>query len=490
MAIAITGASFDPQWTHALAGRPDPEEAPSGSRPAACSCRPRPGPVHALDADGPPVRMMAHRPALAPFGTRSFRYQWPADLCTAWALEMETFILGWYVLVESGSVVQLTLFGALMYGGTLLSPLLGTLGDRLGLRRVLAGMRTSYALLAGVILVLVASGNLSPSSVLAVAFLVGLIKPSDIGLRTALVSATVPPAQLVAAMGISRTTQDSARIGGALAGAGFMASLGMASAYVVIVTLYLMGMVLTLRSGGARGWPPRHPRRTPAACRRHRPARRTRTAARPASPWSDLLEGLQHVWHTPRLRAAMSLAALVNLCAFPLSGGLMPYIARDVFGLDQQGLGWLVASFATGALLGSLGMSAFGVHLRPARTMLVACVAWYLCLLGLALPIGAPMAMALYVGAGLNQSLSMVALSIILLRTSNERFRGRVMGVRMLAIYTLPIGLLASGPIVAAVGFRGLVVLYVGLGLTLVASIALVWRDELLPRSAPANALR
>ena len=435
------------------------------------------------------MRMTAHKLAQGPFGTRGFRYQWPADLCTAWALEMETLILGWYVLVESGSVVQLTLFGALMYGGTLLSPVLGTVGDRLGLRRVLTAMRASYALLAGVILGLVASGNLSPSGVLAVAFLVGLIKPSDIGLRTALVSATVPPAQLVTAMGISRTTQDSARIGGALAGAGFMASLGMASAYGVIVTLYLIGTVLTLRSGAQRlasAAPAPHGGGVPGVSPLH-----TAPAPPPprASPWSDLLEGLQHVWHTPRLRAAMSLAALVNLCAFPLSGGLMPYIARDVFGLDQQGLGWLVASYATGALLGSLGMSAFGVHLRPARTVLVACVAWYLCLLGLALPIGAPMAMALYVAAGLNQSLSMVALSIILLRTNNERFRGRVMGVRMLAIYTLPIGLLVSGPIVAAVGFRGLVVLYVGLGLTLLASIALVWRHVLLPRSAPANAL-
>jgi MFS family permease len=433
--------------------------------------------------------MMARRLAQGPFGTRGFRYQWPADLCTAWALEMETLILGWYVLVESGSVVQLTIFGALMYGGTLLSPLLGTVGDRLGLRRVLAAMRASYALLAGVILVLVASGNLSPSSVLVVAFLVGLIKPSDIGMRTALVSATVPPAQLVSAMGISRTTQDSARIGGALAGAGFMASLGMASAYGVIVTLYLIGMVLTGRSGAqtlASAAPAPHGGGVPVVTPLH-------TAAAPlpprASPWSDLLEGLQHVWHTPRLRAAMSLAALVNLCAFPLSGGLMPYIARDVFGLDQQGLGWLVASYATGALLGSLGMSTFGVHLRPARTVLVACVAWYLCLLGLALPIGAPMAMAFYIAAGLSQSLSMVALSIILLRTNEERFRGRVMGVRMLAIYTLPIGLLMSGPIVAAVGFRGLVVLYVGIGLTLLASIALVWHRELLPRSAPANAL-
>lgn len=84
----------------------------------------------------------------------------------------------------------------------------------------------------------------------------------------------------------------------------------------------------------------------------------------------------------------------------------------------------------------------------------------------------------------------MVALSIILLRTSHERFRGRVMGVRMLAIYTLPIGLLAAGPIVTAIGFRGLVLIYVGLGLSLLAAIALVWRDDLLPHAAPANALR
>ena len=270
-------------------------------------------------------------PAVAPFRTRSFRYQWPADLGTAWALEMATLILGWYVLVESGSVVLLTLFGALMYGGTLLSPLLGTLGDRLGLRRVLAGMRLGYALLAGVVLWLSASGRLEPALVLGVAFLIGLIKPTDIGLRTALVSASVLSAHLVAAMGISRTTQDSARIGGALAGAGLMASLGMVSAYVAITALYLMGALLTLRSGGAVARP------VPAA-------------AGLASPWRDLQDGLQQVWRTPSLRAAMMLAALVNLCAFPLSGGLMPYIARDVFRLDQQGLGWLVASFAGGAL--------------------------------------------------------------------------------------------------------------------------------------------
>ena len=143
-------------------------------------------------ADGspllPPASATAARwPFLAPFATRSFRFQWPADLCTAWALEMETLILGWYVLVQTGSVLWLTAFGALQFIGTLASPLLGTLGDRLGLRRVLASMRFAYAALSGVILLLAATGQLSPWAVLAVAGVAGMLRPSDIGMRTALV---------------------------------------------------------------------------------------------------------------------------------------------------------------------------------------------------------------------------------------------------------------------------------------------------------------
>jgi len=50
--------------------------------------------------------------ALAPFRVRSFRFQWPADLATSWALEMEMLILGWYVLVETKSVLMLTIFAS------------------------------------------------------------------------------------------------------------------------------------------------------------------------------------------------------------------------------------------------------------------------------------------------------------------------------------------------------------------------------------------
>jgi Na+/melibiose symporter-like transporter len=411
--------------------------------------------------------------ALAPFRSRSFRFQWPADLCTAWALEMETLILGWYVLVETGSVTLLTVFGALQYVGTLISPFIGTMADRLGLRTVLAAMRTAYAVFALVILTLVLTGHINPYAVLAVSALSGLIKPTDIGLRSALVGATVPPAHFAAAMGISRTTMDSAKACGALAGAGFMAMFGMGPAYMAITLIYIAGVLLTLKTDGGAGRP------LPAA------PGESRSPA--SSPWLDLKEGMAYVWRTPRLLAAMGLAALVNLTAYPFSHGLMPYIARNVFDLDQRGLGFMVASFACGSLIGSLTVSVLGPRLRPARSMLIACVVWFIALLGFALSTHVALALILLVCAGIAQSMSMLTLSILLLRTSERRFHGRIMGVRMLAIYTLPMGLLIAGALIPRIGYQGTSVSLVLAGLMLTVILAVTWRRDLLPRDAVGN---
>src|SRR5438105_8795504 len=99
---------------------------------------------------------------LAPFGVRGFRFQWPDDLLTSWAFEMETIILGWYVLVETGSVLWLTLFGASQYLGTLIAPLYGVVGDRLGHKSLLLGMRAAYAVFASTLLAFALSGVITP----------------------------------------------------------------------------------------------------------------------------------------------------------------------------------------------------------------------------------------------------------------------------------------------------------------------------------------
>ena len=144
--------------------------------------------------------------SIAAFRVRSFRFQWSADLLTSWAFEMETIILGWYVMVHTGSVLLLTAFGSLQFLGTLVAPMFGVLGDRLGGRFMLCAMRAAYAALAALMMVLILAGLLSPAVVFAVATLAGIVRPNDLVMRNSLIGETIPPAHFMGALGLSRAT--------------------------------------------------------------------------------------------------------------------------------------------------------------------------------------------------------------------------------------------------------------------------------------------
>jgi len=410
--------------------------------------------------------------ALAPFRIRNYRFQWPADLLTSWAFEMETLILGWYVLVETGSVLLLTLFASLGYVGTLIAPMFGVVGDRIGHRDLLAMMRVVYALLAATLMTLIVTGHQSPLYVFVIAMLMGLVRPSDLGVRGALVATIMPHNLLIGAISVSRTTMDTARIAGALSGAGLFAALGMGPAYMAIVSLYIAATVLTL---------------CVVAPRKPHPVDEATGIALRHSPMRDLKEGVAYVWTSPRMRAAMWIAFLANLTAYPLSNGLLPYIARTIYGTNQTGLGYLSASFAIGSLAGSIALSLIG-GIRVARLMIAATVLWYATLLVFAQMQTVPTAIVCLLLAGFSQSLAMISIAVILMRTSSERFRGRVMGVRMMVIYGLPLGLLAAGSLIDEIGFAATGTLYAAAGLALMLAIVLHWRADLWHVHAPANA--
>jgi MFS family permease len=410
--------------------------------------------------------------ALAPFRIRNYRFQWPADLLTSWAFEMEQLILGWYVLVETGSVLMLTLYASFGFVGTLIAPMFGVVGDRIGHRDLLAMMRATYAVLATTLMLLVLSGNLTPLYVFIIAILMGLVRPSDLGVRGALVANIMPHDLLIGAISVSRTTMDTARIAGALSGAGLFASLGMGPAYAAIVSLYVVATLLTL---------------CVMAPKKPHPVAETAGDVLRASPLRDLKEGVAYVWTTPRMQAAMWVAFLVNLTAYPLSNGLLPYIARTIYGTNQTGLGYLSASFAIGSLAGSIALSIVG-GIRVARLMIASTVLWYATLLVFVQMQTVPTAILCLLLAGFSQSLAMICIAVILMRTSSEHFRGRVMGVRMMVIYGLPLGLLAAGALVEEIGFAATGTLYAAAGLALMLAIVAHWRADLWHVHAPANA--
>jgi predicted MFS family arabinose efflux permease len=419
------------------------------------------------------VSVIARVPALAPFAVRSFRFQWPADLLTSWAFEMEGVILGWFVLVSTQSVLALALFGSLQFLGTLISPFYGMAGDRFGNRNLLCTMRVTYIATALVLTVLFATHNATPVAVFALAMIIGLVRPSDITLRNLLVGETMPTELLMRAMSVSRTTADSARVVGALSGATLVATLGAGLAYGVVLAVYLVSFALTLNVG----------------VKRVRVVGGAGLDGKGAalSPFAALRQGFVYVWSTPDVRAATLLAFLMNFAAYPVVGQLLAYVAKDIYGMNQTGLGWLIAIYASGALTGSIVLSTNGARIRAARTMIAFALAWFSLNLVFSWirdpAIGQPLLFVI----GFAQSFCMVPMAVILMRTADPAFRGRVMGVRMLAVYGLPLGLLLSGPMVEHLGFSATGSLFSLVGIAATLAIVSRWRDQLWSKNAAAN---
>ena len=185
--------------------------------------------------------------------------------------------------------------------------------------------------------------------------------------------------------------------------------------------------------------------------------------------------------------ATMCLAFLVNLTAFPLLYGLQPYVAKYIYGTDQTGLGYMVAGAAFGALVGSTVLSRFGTRVQAGRLMVMSCAAWYVFLLVFAHMTSPAGGIPLLFLGGLMQSISQVPMNAMLLRHSDEQIRGRVMGLRMLAIYGNVPGLLLAGPLIAAFGYPMTATIYCFIGVAFTVFIAVRWRTHLWRRDALAN---
>src|SRR6185369_5122625 len=245
----------------------------------------------------------------------------------------------------------------------------------------------------------------------------------------------------------------------------------MGVAYAVVATLYTTSFLLTWKAGGAH-----------AATALAAQSKRER-----ASPWRELKEGLVYVFNTPLLLAVMCLAFILNMTAFPLLNGLLPYVAKEIYLGNQTVLGYMVAGASFGALMGSLLVSRNGTALPAARVVVVFSVMWYAMMFVFSRMETPAAGIAALMFAGFAQSFSQVPMAAILLRNTDADYRGRVMGIRMLMINGNIPGLLISGPLIASYGYPMTAAIYCTIGIGFTLLIASKWRAQLWRWNSPAN---
>lgn len=437
----------------------------------------KPGTVHRGGEPapaGPPGPRRARgnpgRGLLAPFAVRSFRFQWGSDVTTSSGFEMENLILGWYVLVQTGSPFLLAVVAALQYGGTLLAPGLGVVADRVSRRTLLLSLRATYAVVAGTAAGLGLAGSLEPWHAFVIAGLGGFLRPLDMMMRFSLVADTIPPRLLMNASGFQRLTMDAPRIVGALAGAGIMAAFGVGPAYAAVAAFYLLATLI----GFGISPPPLSRPELPAGT----------ATARFAGEFG---RGLAYIRSSGMIRFLLFLAVLANLLAYPSVMGLLPAVARDLYGADENGLAQLIAALASGALLASTVVAV--VRLRaPAPVSAIGLVGWLGLLAALAFTGTHASGMAVLFLIGFAQSLAMISMGAALLMVTSPAYRGRVLGARMLAVYGNAVGLLLGGALIEWMGVGFQMVAFAIAGLVLFGVAAAVTRGRWLGAAATTTA--
>jgi predicted MFS family arabinose efflux permease len=166
-------------------------------------------------------------------------------------------------------------------------------------------------------------------------------------------------------------------------------------------------------------------------------------------------------------------AIIANFTGWPFHTSLMPIFARDVLGTGSAGLGMLISAFGIGALVGSVSLASVRDLRCTGRFLLVAMVAWHGTMAAFSASTSIYLSLGILVMTGIAFSSTQVLMLTVLLRAAPPEFRGRVMGLRVLAIYAYTFGSMSAGAIAGAWGAPWAANMSAALGIALVGILAL-----------------
>jgi predicted MFS family arabinose efflux permease len=279
----------------------------------------------------------------------------------------------------------------------------------------------------------------------------GLGRALDQTTRQTMIGDLVERAHLTGAVALVQAAMNgSAVLAPVVAGAIFY-RFGIAGCYVVISAL---GLAAVAASAAIKALP-------------------VAAGAKDASPLRSLMEGGRYVSRTPVVAALLWIAAIANLFGFPITFAMMPSFARDVLGQDERGLGLLLAAAGLGALAGNLLLGLRGGVASGGLGVVVAMLGWMGAIALFALSEWFALSLVLLVLFGVCQAVALALVAALLLATTPEPLRGRVMGVRVFAIATLPLGATAGGWLIDAAGAPATALLYAAGGVLLTGLVVL-----------------
>ena len=401
------------------------------------------------------------------FRRRDFTLVWVSGNIAMAGRQMEVIAILWLVaeLTDSNALL-VSMAGAAPLSLAFLSVFAGAVVDRLPRRLLLATMQFIAAALAFIFMLLLLADGLRVWMIFVIIIGGGVFRTFELPVTNALLIDTVPRRRLTNAVAMLGLGQNLMQFVGPIAAGFLYTPLTPGGLFAFIGALYAIGGLLALL------------------------VRTRNTVVGQTTPREILVgvgEGLHHVWRRKELFMSLLIAAMYNVTGFPFTTALMPIFTRDVLKAGVNVLGLLNGAMGAGAIIGSLAVAGAG-NLRHQGRWLVFAVngGWHASMILFAvavmtlpglLPFGAVLAilLAIKVMTGIGRAGSLVLVMTVLMGNSDPQYRGRMGGMRVLAIQAHFPASAVNGWMVTHIG-APLTALYLGIGGSIAVFLCLLSR--------------
>jgi len=366
-------------------------------------------------------------PALQSRNYRIYFFGQAFSLIGTW---LQIVAQGWLVLQLTSSPYLIGLVAALATAPSMLFSLFGgVVVDRFPKKKIMYATQSANMVLALLLGVLTHMELATVPVIGTIAFLMGTVNAVDAPARQALVPELVGKQRLASAIALNSGIFNAARvIGPGLAGL-LIAWVGIGGAFItnglsyiaVLVALYFVNIY-------------------------------DQPAARALRPIAAIKEGIAYSASHPVIRVLLLFVGMLSIFGWSYTT-IMPVIARETYGLDAQGLGYLYSATGIGALLATYLVGRFGGRVPPLIFIIGGntLFALSLFLFSLTTHFGLALVLLFLIGLGLLSQTSMT--NTLVQGMVKQEFRGRVMSIYILMFLGMaPIGNFEIGYLTEHIG--------------------------------------
>ena len=369
--------------------------------------------------------------------SRDFRVLWFSTFASNVGTWMQNVALGAFAYQLSHSAGFVALTGFAQLGPLLLLATVGgMLADAVDRRRLLVITNLVQLVFSAVLAVVATASHPSRTLLLLVVLAIGIANALTGPPLSSILPNLVPRIDLPGAIALQSVQMNLSRVVGPAIGGVLLPSIHASGVFGLNAATYLFAV-----AGALAIQPVARGRSTEQGLRR-------------------LLGGFAVARRDPLVRSVLMTIALISFFCLPFIG-LMPVIAAQNLGMNVTGFeyGLLYASFGLGAASGAIIVGSVLVGYRRDRVIAIGLAMFSLMLLVFGLLRAPGPAYPIVFLVGLFYFATVTSLSTRLQEHLYDEVRGRVMALYMMGFGgTLPLGLLAAGPIATHTSITAVVV--------------------------------